>query len=134
MSLEYLEDLEQQVDAGQDVYVCPGQGSNQWHISSSLGDLRTKAMRAANTKRYPVSVYRLVNKMETLPNDSFLVVRKILPASGRSAEPIMQWILVDTRDAAEMLRDVSFGPSPYFGATVAEVHKPEGQENKNGSE
>jgi hypothetical protein len=125
MSLEYLEELEHQVDSGRDVYVCPGQGPNQWHISSSLEELRLKAVRAANAKRYPVSVYRLVNKMETLPNDSFLVVRKIVPGSGRSAEPMMQWILVDTREAAEMLRDVSFGPSPYFGAAVAEVHKPD---------
>ncbi len=124
MSLEYLEELEQQVDAGNDIYVCPGQGPNQWHLSSSLKDLRVKAVRAANAKRYPVSIFRLINKMETLPKDSFLVVRKILPASARGGDPIMQWILVDTRDAAEMLRDVSFGPSPYFGAQLAEVHKP----------
>ncbi len=124
MSLEYLEDLETHLEMGRDLYACQGQGHNQWYLSSSISELRNKARRVTLNRRSPVGIYHLIDKDNALPGDSFLVVRKILQSNGRGGDPHLQWILVDTKDAAEMLRDVSYGPSPYFGATLVETCKP----------
>ena len=131
MSLDYLEDLEQALDSGHVYYACSGQGQNQWHVSSCIKDLRDKAQRAAKAKHYPVTIYRLVNRSEAFATDSYLIVRKISPTTSRTGEPLLQWALVDTKDAAEMLRDVSFGPSPYFGAVIEEIHAPDNVDEAN---
>jgi len=116
MALDYLQDIEQKIDNGQKVYACPGQQGHEWHISESLEDLQVKAQRAANARKYEVHIYRLLNIADAASDDSFLIVRKILEPGPRG-EPKLQWTLVDTREAAELMRDVSQGPTPYFGAT-----------------
>lgn len=124
MSLDYLEDLENSVTNGRQMYACPGANANEWYLSESLDELKSKAQRTANARRFPTHIYRLVNKMETVAGDSYLVVRKILEPGPRG-EPHFQWTVVDTREAAEMLRDVSQGPSPFFGAVIEATFQPQ---------
>lgn len=128
MSIDYLEDLASKIDAGHVYFACQGGNSNEWYVMTSLEDLKAKAQRAANNLRFEVNIYRLVNKMETGSDDSYLVVRKILEPGPRG-EPHLNWIIVGTREAADMLRDVSEGPSPYFGAVVELTFKPNSQTN-----
>lgn len=123
MSLDYLEELASAVDAGTVYYACPGQGVNEWHISKALEELRIKAQRAANTRKFETQIFRLINKMDVGGGDCFLICRKILEPGPRG-EPHLQMTIVDTRDAAELLRDVSQGPTPYFGAAIEETFKP----------
>jgi hypothetical protein len=127
MSIEYLEDLAQKVDNGANIYACPSQQSSKWYVSSDLADLKIKAQRAADARRIDVCIYRLVNNMDTLNTDSFLIVTKILEP-GMRGEPNFTWSLVDTREAAEMLRDVSQGPAPFFGAVTEDCFKPRFEE------
>ncbi len=123
MSLDYLEDLSAQVDRGKTYFACPGTQASEWHFAEEVERLKVLAQRAANSRKMEVSIYRIVNMMDTVTGDSFLVVRKILEPGPRG-EPHIQWTVVDTREAAEMLRDVSQGPTPYFGATVELSVKP----------
>jgi hypothetical protein len=120
MTMDYLAEVEHDVDSGRTIYACPSHQGQEWHLAESLEDLRKKAKRTANAKKYPCNIYRVINRMDTGEGDSYLVVRKILDP-GPKGEPHLNWILVDTREAAEMLRDVSQGPTPYFGATVEET-------------
>jgi hypothetical protein len=94
-------------------------------LSEEIDPLRKKAQRTANSRKFQVNLYRLINKSDTMSDDCYLVVRKILEASATGV-PRFQWAIVDTREAAEMMRDVSQGPTPYFGATVEETFDPEG--------
>ena len=92
-------------------------------MADDLEELKSKAKRTADVKKFQCHIYRLVNKMETVTGDAFLVVRKILEPGPRG-EPHFQWSVVDTREAAEMLLDVSQGPTPFFGAVVEETFNP----------
>lgn len=123
MSIDYLDDLEAQITNGKTYYACPGPNANEWFISESREDLAAKAQRTANARNYDVNLYKLVNKMDTVTGDGYLVVRKILEPGPRG-EPHFAWLVCDTREAADMLRDVSQGPSPYFGAVVQASFKP----------
>jgi hypothetical protein len=123
MSLDYLEDLSAQIDRGKVYYACPGVQAGEWHLAGAVDDLKNFAQRAANSRKMEVPIYRVVNMMDTVTGDSYLLVRKILDPGPRG-EPRIQWSVVDTREAAEMLRDVSQGPTPYFGATVEQMVKP----------
>ncbi|HQH26660.1 MAG TPA: hypothetical protein PLP17_04625 [Oligoflexia bacterium] len=124
MSIDYLEDLENAIDRGVSYFACPGTTSSEWHIASSLDELRQRAQRSANALKHDVHLFRIINKADVTTGDCFLVVKKILER-GKHGEPRMQWVLVDTKEAAEMVRDVSQGPSPFFGATIQETFKPQ---------
>lgn len=117
MSIDYLEDLERAIDNGKELFVCPGVQSSEWEISSDEELLEKKAQRTANASKFECHVYRIISKADALSEDSYLVVRKILDPSPKG-EPRFQWGIVDTKEAAEMMRDVSQGPSPYFGASI----------------
>ena len=119
MSLEYLAEIEHEIDSGRSMYACISHQGMEWFISDSLEDIRKRAKRTAATRRCATVVYRVVSKMDVAEGDSFLVVRKIL-AAGPKGEPHIHWIQVDTREAADMLRDVSQGPTPYFGVSIEE--------------
>ena len=123
MSIDYLAEMEHEVDSGREIYACPGPQGNEWYISSDLEDLRKKAQRSASALKREVQIFKLINKMDTVSGDSYLAVRKILEP-GPKGEPKMQWTLVDTREAAEMMRDVSEGPSPYFGTSIVATFLP----------
>ena len=124
MSLEYLERLQEALDSGKEYFACQGQNANQWHIATKIEELRVRAQRAANAKRYPVTIYHMVNGETSSTSESFLVARKIMML-GSNAEPVIEWVQVDTKQAAESIRDISFGPSPFFGLSVEETMKPE---------
>jgi len=124
MSSLYLEDVESAVAGGRTFYACPGLTTSEWILSERLDDLRAKALRVANSVKHPVVIYRLLDHSDTTTGDSFLVVVKIIPIAGKPGDSKMQWALVDTKEAAEMMRDVSQGPSPYFGATPEEEVSP----------
>lgn len=124
MSIDYLEDLDRAISVGKDLYACQGAQSSEWEISSDLEVLEKKAKRSANALKFDVHVYRLINKADVISGDCFLVVRKILEPGARG-EPRFQFAVVDTKEAAEMLRDVSQGPSPYYGASIEKTFRPE---------
>jgi hypothetical protein len=123
MSIDYLEDLQRFIDNGQEIYVSPGVQSSEWEMSSDVDYLRKKAQRTANAMKFQVHLYKFIAKGDVTNDDCYLVVRKILDPSPRG-EPRFQWVIVDTKEAAEMLRDVSQGPTPYFGATIFETFNP----------
>ena len=123
MSIDYLEDLERAIDNSYEYYMCQGAQASEWTLSTSLDELRKKAQRVADSRKIQVNIYRLVNKFDALSSDSYLCVRKILDPAPKGA-PRFQWIIVDTKEAAEMMRDVSQGPSPYYGASVVETFMP----------
>lgn len=123
MSVDFLSDIEQSLDRGTVLFACPSANSGEWILSKVLDDLRPKAQRAANSKKHELHIYRIVNAMDAVTGDSFLVVRKFLEPQT-DGTPRMHWALVDTREASEVIRDVSQGPSPYFGAVIEETYKP----------
>jgi len=129
MSLDYLEALEQAIDQGGDFFASPGNSSNQWSVSRNYNDLTKHAQRLANNRKFEVPIYQLTNRVDAVAGNSFLICKKILPP-GTNGEPKLQWALVDTKEAAEMMRDVSEGPTPYFGAISVQVFKPEELEPK----
>jgi hypothetical protein len=123
MTIEVLEGIEQRIFEGTPVYACCGPNINDWIVEESLESIRARARKAAAAKRAVVTIYRVVGPQEVSDGDSFLVVRKLI--EGRpGGPPSIQWTLVDTAEAAELLRDVSKGPTPYFGAVAFEVIQP----------
>lgn len=117
MPISYLEELERQILTGTVVYACPGRNANEWVFSKEKESLLPNAQRTANQRKFEVVVYRLINKKDAAGGDSFLVVRKYI---GRRADGTFdfEWSIVDSLESAEMLRDVSQGPTPLFGAVV----------------
>lgn len=118
MSIDYLLELERAVEAGQAFYACPGVGRNQWHIEKQAKDLVDRAQRSADARKCPVHIVQLLNKDDTGQNSQYLVPTKINDSPGAATHsrngPSLQWSTVETKEAAEMARDVRFGPSPYF--------------------
>ncbi len=127
MSFDYLEDLESSVESGAFIYACPGSSSNKWHISKKVKELVPQAQRVADGRGMKVHIYQLIARMDAITGDSFLICRKI-HQPGPSGEPRLEWALVDTREAAETMRDVSEGPSPYFGATLFKTLEPSAED------
>jgi hypothetical protein len=123
MSIDWLMDLERDIDNGKDVFACVGVGRNQWSFGKTVEDLRKVAKRAADNRKLPVSVMRLISKHDAISGDLFLVPTKI-GDPGNRGEPQIEWSTVETKEAAEMMRDVRHGPSPYFGVQVVESVPP----------
>ena len=124
MSLTFLEQLEIDINNGEIYFACPGSGVNEWFISKELDKCRQRAQRTANGQKFEATIYRLINPLDAAQGDIFLTVRKILDPGARG-EANIRWILVDTKEAAELLRDVSQGVTPFFGAAVEERVEPE---------
>jgi hypothetical protein len=113
MSIDWLIDLERAIDNGKEVFACPGVSRNQWVIGKSVEDLTRQAKRTADSRKMPVNIVRLINKQDAVAGDLFLVPTKI-EEPGPRGEPVIQWSTVETREAAEMMRDVRQGPAPFF--------------------
>ena len=128
MPMNYLDDLERLIGTGGEQFVCPGGTTNEWYFAKTSAELSTQAQRSADALRFPTHIYRLVGRTETTAGTPFLVVRRIL-AAGPDRKPNLHWLLVDTLEAAEMLRDVSQGPTPLFGAVVEQSFEP--RQNRN---
>jgi hypothetical protein len=123
MSIDYLLDLERAIEAGREVFACPGVTRNQWIIGKTVEELRRHAKRAADVKKMPVSIVRVVPKADAVVGDLFLVPTNI-GEPGARGEPQIAWATVETREAADMMRDVRHGPSPFFAIQVEATIEP----------
>ena len=123
MSIDWLLDLEREINFGKDFFACPGPGRNQWVVSRSMDELRPIARRTAELKKLAVSIVRLTTPHEAVSGENFLVPTRI-DETGARGEPQIQWSTVETREAAELMRDLRKGGSPYFGMQVQETVEP----------
>ena len=105
MSIDWLFDLERSIDNGKEVLACPGIGRNEWLVGKPIADLRKYAKRAADHKRMPVTIMRLISKDDVVTGDMFLIPTDIGEPGAR----------------AENMRDVRHGPSPFFGMQQVET-------------
>ena len=127
MSIDWLHDLERAIENGREYYVTQSVGRSNWVVGRSVEELRKNAQRAANHRKLPVAIARLVPKDDTVTGDLFLVPVEI-GDPGHRGEPNIRWTTVDTKEAAEMMRDVRHGPSPVFGMQIEETLAPVGAE------
>ena len=127
MSIDWLLDLEREIGYGKDYYAAPGMGRNQWIIKRSVADLRGVATRSAEHRKLPVSIVRLTLPDEVVQGETFLVPVKIGEAGARG-EPQIEWSTVETKEAAELMRDLRNGRSPYFGMQIQETVEPKLEE------
>ncbi|MCB0343923.1 MAG: hypothetical protein KDD66_02350 [Bdellovibrionales bacterium] len=125
MAFDYLEELEEQINRGVAWYCCPGKAAGDWHLAKTADELNEACQTAANLYLFEQSIYKLKPSADSGGEDRYFVCKKILEPGARG-EPNLHWMIVDTKDAAELLRDVSQGPSPYFGATVVKSCQPKG--------
>jgi hypothetical protein len=123
MSIDFLLDLERMIDNGKTFFATQGLGRNQWIVGKSVAELETMAQRAANQKKIPVSIVRVISPHDTVAGDLFLVPTEI-GDPGTRGEPNVKWATVDTKEAAEMMRDVRRGPSPIFGMQLEKTLDP----------
>jgi len=126
MSIDWILELERAIDNGKVMYACPGLSRNQWMISRSIDDLKKVAKRAADTKKMAVNIVQLVAKQDAVAGDLFLVPTSI-GEPGPRGEPVIQWSTVETREAADMMRDVKHGPAPFFAMQVQQTVEPDTQ-------
>jgi hypothetical protein len=124
MSIDYLFELERNIEGGKEVFACPGVGRNQWVIAKSADELRKHAKRAAENRKIAVDIVRLIPRTDAVAGDTFLAPTNIGEVGGRG-EPQIQWAVFDTKEAAETMRDMRKGPSPVFGMQVMETITPE---------
>jgi hypothetical protein len=123
MSIDFLYDLEREVDNGKEYYACPNLGRNQWTIAETIEELEKISTRTANHKKIPIKVVRLISKHDAVGGDLYLVPTKI-GEPGPRGEPFIEWSVVETKEASEMMRDVRHGPSPFFAMTVEHIVDP----------
>lgn len=124
MSIEWLYDLERDVDMGREVFACPGVGPKQWVFSKEGPEaLARTAQRAANITKMKVSIVRLISR-HSLSTNSMLVPVKINDPGPRG-EPQIQWSVVESKEAAETMRDIREGPSPYFAMETEATYEPQ---------
>lgn len=123
MSIDYLFELERAVESGRIIYACPGPGRNQWVTGKTIDELKKTAQRAADTKKLAVSIVRLIPKNDAVAGDLFLVPTQVGDPGARG-EPVVQWSTVETKEAADMMKDVRKGPAPFFGMQIEETVNP----------
>jgi hypothetical protein len=123
MSIDWLFELERAIDSGREMFACPGLGKNQWVVSKTLDELQKIARRAADQKKIPVNIVRIIPKQDAVAGDLFLVPVSVGDPGARG-EPQVEWKVFDTKEAAEMMRDVRQGPAPFFGAQIQETMNP----------
>ena len=123
MSIDWLWDLERAVEGGKSYYACQTVGRNQWAIARSVDELRKLAKRAASHKKLAVDIVRLVSPQE-IAGVLYLVPTEI-GEPGPRGEPNIKWACVETKEAAEIMRDVRKGRSPIFGMQVEDTVAPD---------
>lgn len=123
MSIDFLQDLERAVENGKEMFATPNIGRNQWMISENDAEVEKIAIRAANNRKMSVNLVRLVSKLDAVVGNSYLVPTKI-GEPGPRGESVIEWSVVETREAAEMMRDLRRGPAPYFAMQVEKVIEP----------
>ena len=120
MSIDWLWELERAIDSGKIIYACPSVGRNQWIIGRPLDELRKAAKRSVENRKIACNIVRLIPKSDAIAGNLFLVP-VVIGEPGSRGEPQIQWSTVETKDAAEMMRDVRHGPAPFFGMQVEET-------------
>jgi hypothetical protein len=120
MSIDWLLEIERALDNGKDVFACPSMGRSSWQLSKTVDELRKVAQKAADMRKMAVNIVRLVPKQDATAGDLFLVPTGI-DETGPRGEPNIRWSTVDTKEAAEMMRDVKHGPCPFFAMQVEET-------------
>ena len=125
MSIDFLFELDRSIEGGRELFACPGLGRNQWIIGKSAAELKRHAQRAADSRKMAVSIVRLISRNEAMAGDLFLVPTQI-GEPGSRGEPQIAWSTVETKEAAELMKDVRKGPPPYFGMQVEETVQPQG--------
>jgi hypothetical protein len=123
MSIDFLFEIERALDAGKILYCSPGNGRNQFVIGKSIEELKKVAQRSADTQKISVVIARLISKSDAVTGDQFLVPVEI-GEPGARGEPQVKWRVVDTKDAAEMFKDVRKGTPPFFGLQAEETINP----------
>ncbi|RIL10272.1 MAG: hypothetical protein DCC75_04715 [Proteobacteria bacterium] len=125
MSIDFLFELERSIDGGKEIYACPGLGRNQWVIGKSAEDLKKQAQRSADSKKMPVQIVKLISKQDAVAGDMYLVPTQIGDPGARG-EPNIQWSVMETKEAADNMKDVRKGPAPFFGMQLQETIQPVG--------
>lgn len=120
MSIDWIQDLDRDIENGREIYACPAVQRNQWVIGKPMEELKKFAKRAAEHKKMSVNIVQLISKADAIAGDLFLVPTNI-GEPGSRGEPQVQWSTVETKEAAEMMRDVKHGPAPFFGMQIAET-------------
>lgn len=123
MSIDWLMDLDREVSNGKAIFACPNVSRGQWAVSYELEDLDSIAKKAATYKKSPVTVYRVISPHDTVIGDLYLCPTEI-GGSNTKGEPEIKWSTVDTKEAAEMMRDLRHGSSPIFGIQVEKEIQP----------
>jgi hypothetical protein len=123
MSIEFLNDLERDIEMGREVWACPGVSPKDWVFSKTGAEpLRKIAQRTANVTKMKVQIGRLGSRYSV--SAATMLVPTHIGDSGLRGEPHVKWSLVESKEAAEVLRDIRFGPSPYFAFEVEESFNP----------
>ena len=123
MGINFLEDLAEAVGRGTSIYVCPGPLTGRWEMHKTLEGIKQLAKRCANARKAPVKVMRLIPSTNILPENQILIPSKIGSEDEKGMANVT-WSTVETVDAAETLRDVSHGPSPFFGLEPVDTVNP----------
>lgn len=113
-----IEEMEEAIHAGRTLYASPGLLLGRWDITSDREMLLARVQLSADANGEEASLFRMASPDEAGDGDSFLFVRRILQSDSPRVPYLLQWSLADTREAAELLRDVSAGPTPYFAITL----------------
>jgi hypothetical protein len=124
MSFEFLLDLERDIELGKEVYGCPSTGLKQWSFSNKgIEPLLKVAKRTANSTKMPVNIMRLDSRHGV--NALVLLVPVQIGDPGLRGEPQIKWSIVESKEAAETVRDIRSGPSPYFAVEVEQTINPD---------
>ena len=123
MSIDWLWDLERALESGKSYYACQTVGRNHWAIARSADALRGVANHSASHKKFAVDILRLVSPHE-ITGVLYLVPTEI-GDPGPRGEPNIKWACVETREAAELMRDLRRGRSPIFAMQVEETVAPD---------
>lgn len=124
MSIDFLYDLERDVDNGREVFGCPGIGPKQWVFSrKGTEPLEKIAQRAANASKLPVDIVQLCPRHSVQSNK--ILVPTTISDAGPRGEPQVKWSIVESKEAAETLRDIRYGPAPYFLLEVISTCNPQ---------
>ena len=123
MSIDWLQDLEREITRGEMFFASPSMGRSNWSISKSLEALEGIAQRVADHKKIDVTILRLMHADDALPGSLFLVPTTI-SEQGPSGEPNIKWATVETKKAAFDLRELRYGPAPFFSTTEEKAIAP----------
>ncbi len=124
MSIEFLMDLERDIELGKEVFGCQGAGVKQWVFSTKgMDGLLKIAKRSANSSKMPVDIMRLGSRHGA--NATVMLVPVQIGDPGLRGEPQVKWSIVESKEAAETVRDIRHGPAPYFSVEVEDTIQPD---------